>query len=54
MLAREHNLNIFHVLAVDLGDKFLYQSVLLALGGMRPDVLEVQQFVDVDAFSPQG
>jgi hypothetical protein len=39
ILAREHNLNIFHVLAVDLGDKFLDESVLLALRGVRADVL---------------
>ena len=39
ILAREHYLNIFHVLAVDLGDKFLYQGVLLALRGVRADVL---------------
>ena len=39
ILAREHYLNIFHVLTVNLGDEFLYQSVLLALRGVRADVL---------------
>ena len=39
ILAREHYLNIFQVFSIDLGDKFLYQSVLLALRGVRADVL---------------
>ena len=39
ILAREHYLNIFQVFSVDLGDKFLYQSVLSALRGVRADVL---------------